>query len=139
MARTLEIFTMGDIHWDERVGDYMSKNLITIDEDATMYDAVQMMLDNKIHGLLVTDDDKLKGIITSYDVLIIMEKGKSSKNTSVKEAMSSDIVYVTPEDKIITAVNKMLENDIRRLPVIDNGRLVGIITTTDIVTAFRDK
>ncbi|HIE33830.1 MAG TPA: CBS domain-containing protein, partial [Candidatus Altiarchaeales archaeon] len=111
MARTLEIFTMGNIHWDERVSDYMSKNLITIDEDATMYDAVQMMLDNKIHGLLVTDDDKLKGIVTSYDVLLIMEKGKSSKNTRVKEAMSSDIIYVNPEDKIIIAVNKMLEND----------------------------
>ncbi|HEX55118.1 MAG: inosine-5-monophosphate dehydrogenase [Candidatus Altiarchaeales archaeon] len=139
MIRTTEIFTRGDKKWDDKVRDFMVRDVITIEEDATMYEAVSKMLGHGIHGLIVTDNGKLKGIVASYDILLAMERGKSARNIKVRDVMTTDIVTIGPDDTVLTAVTKMLENDIRRLPVVEDGKLVGIITTTDLIRAFAEK
>jgi len=118
------------------VSDLMTKELICIEKGATMHDAVRKMLKHRIHGLVVTEDEEPMGIVTTYDALLIMERGEFGGDISVENVMSKNIIGIEPDEDIVTAVKTMLENGIRRLPVIENEKFVGMITSSDIINAF---
>lgn len=117
----------------ELVRDVMKKNVISIDSSMTVQDAAKMMDDASIGAIVVLDKGIAIGIITERDMTRrVIAKGKSL-TTSVKDAMSSPVVVINPDDSVWEAAQLMKTRKIHRLPAVKNNQLVGMITTSDIV------
>jgi CBS domain-containing protein len=112
----------------------MTKSVRTISPDATMEEAARSMKRFRIGSLVVVEGDTPMGIITERDLAYkIVAEGKM--NAKVKEVMSRDLKTVDKEKTLIEAVKIMAAHVIRRLPVVDKGKLVGIVTLNDIMKA----
>ncbi len=109
----------------------------TIGPDATVYDSISLMANKKVGALVVTEGNKVLGIITERDyVRKVILQGKASKNTSVHEIMTARVIYVQPDQKIEECMALMSEKNIRHLPVLEEGKLVGVISIRDVVKAL---
>lgn len=118
-----------------KVKDIMTKNVKTISPNATMEEAAQEMRKNKIGCLVVVEGEKPIGIITERDLAYkIIAQGKNLE-TKVKEVMSSDLKTIDKDANIKQAARLMASHVIRRLPVVEKGKLVGIVTIDDIMRA----
>ncbi len=111
-----------------RVDDVMKKAIV-IEDSVKVKDAAKIMSEKRVGSLIIMKGDKLEGIITERDILKNME----SRNKKVKEIMSSDVVIVDPDATLDQAADLMAEHEIKRLPVVDKGNLLGIVTVTDII------
>ena len=110
------------------------QSVYTITPEASVFDAVQLMADKDIGALLVMDADAIAGIVTERDYarkIVLMSR--SSKQTSVREIMTSAVMYVRPDQTSEECMVLMTENRLRHLPVMDAGRLLGIISIGDLV------
>jgi CBS domain-containing protein len=106
----------------------------SISPEATVFEAIQMMSDKNIGALLVTRQGKLIGIISERDYTRkIALKGKSSKQTAVKEILSGHVVTVTPTHTVEDCMRLMTEHRIRHLPVLDGDNIFGLISIGDLV------
>lgn len=106
----------------------------SIAPDKPVYDALKLMAARNIGALLVLEGDRLVGIFSERDYARkVILKGKSSKNIPVKEIMSSEVVYVLPEQTIEDCMALMTDRHIRHLPVLEGKQLVGIISIGDVV------
>jgi CBS domain-containing protein len=106
----------------------------TISPSAKVFDAIKMMSDQSVGALLVTEGDVIVGIVTERDYARKMIlKGRSSTETSVRDIMTSSVMYVRPEDTNEQCMALMTENRLRHLPILDNGKLIGIISIGDLV------
>jgi len=114
------------------VKDVMTKDVITIDSNKTILDAYRLYRDNKVGSLVVTDSDKCIGIVTERD-LIEKAIDKDLKTTLVKDIMTSNIRTVSPSDNLDTASEIMEKYKIKKLPVLYDNNITGIITINDIV------
>ncbi len=104
---------------------------------ATAYEALEMMADQDIGALMVIEDGKLVGIFSERDYARkVILKGKSSKTTLVCDLMSSDPVTVGPELTLRDCMTLMKVHNIRHLPVLEYGTLIGIVTVRDVVNAI---
>src|SRR3989338_2261564 len=116
-----------------QVKDVMVTDVKTIGPAATVQEAAKAMRQFGIGSLIVTEADALKGIITDGDVLRkVVAEGKDGAKTAVREVMTKEIVLVEPEMDIQDAVDVMMEKHIKKLPVVKESTLVGIVTVTDI-------
>jgi len=105
--------------------------------DDTVYEALQLMAEKDIGALLVVKGEQLVGIFSERDYARkIALHGLSSKDTLVGEIMTSRVVYVLPENTIEECMALMTENRFRHLPVIEEGRLVGLISIGDVVKSI---
>lgn len=106
----------------------------TIAPDATVFDAIQLMADKNIGALLVTQNDKLVGIISERDYTRkVMLKGRSSKDTPVRAILSDRVLYVTPENTVDDCLRLMTEHRVRHLPVLEQDKIAGVISIGDLV------
>jgi len=111
------------------------KHAKTIGWDSSVRDAAKIMARDRIGSLVVVDERKIAGIVTKRDILSkVTAANKLPSKIQVNEIMSPDLVTISPESHIDDAVYLMLKHKIKKLPVIDEGELVGVITSTDIVT-----
>ena len=109
----------------------------TISPDRSVFDALQLMADKNIGALIVTDQEKVIGIFSERDYARkIILKGKASKETSVSEIMTPVVVYVTLKETVEDCMNLMTDKRIRHLPVIEEEKLVGLISIGDVVKAI---
>ncbi len=105
-----------------------------IDPECTVFDAIQTMAEKNVGALLVTDSGKLIGILSERDYTRkVALKGKSSKQTSVKEIISGSVIHVTPSHTVEDCMRLMTEHRIRHLPVLDGSQIVGVISIGDLV------
>ena len=106
----------------------------------TVYEAIQMMADRHVGALPVMLDGQMVGIVSERDYArkVILED-KSSKQTRVSEIMTRDVVSVTPHDQIEDCVGLMSEHHIRHLPVIEEGVVVGMLSTRDLFSEIIDE
>lgn len=105
-----------------------------ITPDATVFEAIQRMAEKNVGALLVTENEKLIGIISERDYTRkVALKGKSSKDLHVREILSGDITSVTPGHSIEDCMRLMTETRIRHLPVLEGDRIVGVISIGDLV------
>ena len=118
------------------VNEAMTKKVITIDKNETVIQASNIYRDLKIGCLIVTDNGKVAGIITERDIIerTICDK-RDPATTKVQEIMSSDIKTIHGLDKLEDAMEIMAKNNIKKLPVIKDGDIIGIITVTDVSRA----
>ena len=101
----------------------------TIAPEASVFDAIKLMADKNIGALLVMEGEEVAGIITERDYarkIVLMSR--SSKQTPVREIMTSAVMYVRPDQTSEECMVLMTENRLRHLPVVDDGRLLGIIS-----------
>lgn len=126
-----------------KVIDLLNKKgneIYSIGSDDTVYDAIKKMSELGIGALLVIDDEKLKGIISERDYRDkVILKGRHSKNTPVKDIMTSSVFCVNSNDDVKLCMKLMTEHKIRHLPVLDDGKLSGIISIGDFVKSVIDQ
>src|SRR5258708_1691376 len=102
--------------------------------DATVFDAIAKMADNNIGSLVVTDREALVGIITErHYARNVLLKGKTSPATPVRETMKKNVVTARPEQFVEERMALMTEKRVNHLPVIERGKLVGIVSIGDLV------
>ncbi len=123
-----------------QIRDIMGKNIFTIEKDQTVYDAAQLMKKNDISFLIIIENDEPIGVLSERDfVQKFCINDKKPEQIKISEIMSYKFRWVEPTTEIEDAIQKMLNNNIRRLLVLDNKKLVGVITQTDLVSYLRDK
>ena len=106
----------------------------TIAPDATVFEAILMMTEKNVGALLVTEHDKLVGIVSERDYTRkVIVKGKASKTTAVREILSSQVIHVAPSHTVQECMRLMTDYHFRHLPVLDGERIVGIISIGDLV------
>ena len=113
--------------------DVMIKNVKTISPSATMAEAAKAMKKNRIGSLVVVQGNRPVGIITERDLAYKIIAEEQSLDMKVREVMTKDLKTVQPEKSIKDAARLMAAHVIRRLPVVEGGKLVGIITIEDIM------
>ena len=106
----------------------------SIAPEETVYAAMAFMAQADVGSLLVIDDGVLVGIITERDYAReIVLKGRTSSQTLVREIMKIEVPCITPNESVETCMELMTEDRIRHLPVVDNGRVVGVVSIGDLV------
>ncbi len=106
----------------------------SVTPDSTVFQALEMMAEKNVSGLLILENGKMVGIFTERDYARkLILKGRLSKNTKVSDLMTRNILYVNTQNTIDDCMNLMTAKRVRHLPVIDNGRLAGILTIGDLV------
>jgi len=120
------------------VRDIMTKEIVTIEAGKTALDAARLMADKGISSVFVMKDEKPIGIVTERDFLkkICAQELEVSK-VKISDIMSSVLTTADPETPIEVAVQRMINHKIRRLPIMENGKIVGIITVTDLAKHLR--
>ncbi len=118
----------------KHVLDRKGRNVSSISPDASVFDALKMMADNNIASLVVLEDGKLVGIITErlYAREVIL-KGRTSPGTFVREIMSTRVIYARPDQSVQECMAVMIARGVRHLPVLEDDRLVGIVSIGDMV------
>lgn len=123
-----------------QVRDIMQKNVITIEHDKSALEAAKLISEKDISFLVVIKDGKPIGVVTEKDfVRKIASNDKQASKSPLSEIMSYKFRWVEPSTEIEDAVQKMLNNNIRRLLVLENERLVGVITQTDLAGFLRSQ
>jgi len=110
------------------------RRVYTIAASASVYEAIKLMSEKQIGALVVTDNEKIVGIVTERDYarkVVLMDR--SSKETPVRDIMTGSVRYVHPDQTTEVCMALMTERRMRHLPVIDEGRLVGMISIGDLV------
>ncbi len=106
----------------------------TISPNDTLFDAVTRMVDKNIGSVLVVEDNTIKGIISERDYLrFIAKEGHSARETPAHKVMTRKVIYVTPEATIDAVMGIMTEARIRHVPILTEGRLMGIVSIGDLV------
>ena len=112
-------------------------DVTSISPDASVLDAITLMADRSIGSLLVMQGDELKGIVTERDYARkVIVKGRSSESTRVADIMSTEVVTATAEQTVKKCMELMTNRRIRHLPVVDGGKVVGVISIGDLVQAI---
>lgn len=117
--------------------DSKGKDVISIGGDASVFDAIKLMADRGIGSLLVMDGDDLVGIVTERDYARkVIIKGRSSESTPVADIMTPNPFTASPAQSVNDCMSMMSEKRIRHLPVVQDARVVGMISIGDLVQAI---
>ncbi len=109
----------------------------SVGPDTTVFDALKLMADKNIGAVIVLEDNEVVGIMSERDYARkIILKGKSSKEIPVREIMSTRVFYVKPEQSIEDCMALMIDKRFRHLPVMEDGKLKGVISIGDVVKAL---
>jgi CBS domain-containing protein len=121
------------------VRDTMTADPLSIGPSASVVEAARLMREEHIGSLPITDDDTLVGMITDRDITTrVVAEAADPKTTSVSDVYSGDLISVEPDKDLEEAVQLMARHQVRRLPVVENGRLVGIVAQADIALALSE-
>ena len=114
-----------------------SQSVYSVPSAATVLDALKHMAEHNVGSVLVIDGDKLVGIFTERDYarkIVLLQR--SSRDTPVREIMSSSVRYVTPEFTADQCMALMTENRLRHLPVMEGGKVIGLVSIGDLVASI---
>ena len=121
------------------IQDKIEKTIFTISPESTVLEAISLMADKGIGALVVTDQEKVVGILSERDYtrkVILMER--TSKETTVNEIMTTKVLTVTKSTSVEDCLGLMTDRHLRHLPVVENEKLVGLISIGDLVKAVMD-
>ncbi len=119
--------------------DVMTKQLTTVMEETVMQHVIKLLVDHNITGIPVVNEDmELKGIITEKDVLKML-MDRASSQTTVKSIMTTDVVSFDESDNLMEIFKAFVDNSFRRVPILSDGRLAGIISRKDIIKYIFEK
>jgi len=115
------------------ISNFMTTNIKSIQANTSIKDATKIMYENHISSLLVEEHDNIIGIITFADIALALAVYDNKSISQIREIMSSPVISVTSDSSILNAIELMLEKRIHKLPVIDDGNILGIISSTDLM------
>jgi signal-transduction protein with cAMP-binding, CBS, and nucleotidyltransferase domain len=119
-----------------KLQELMTTNVITVDKNITVQLAAGTMNKKRIGCLMTVDKEGVKGILTERDMLIrVLEAGKDPKTTMVSDVMTQSIIFGNPTMQLAEATRLMFQNGIKKLPILKDNQLVGLVTLTDIARA----
>ncbi len=122
------------------VRDAMTGNPRSIGASTSVVEAARLMREQDIGSLPITDDEKLVGMITDRDITTrVVAEAADPTSMSVEDVYSRDLISVEPDEDLDEALQLMARHQVRRLPVVENGRLVGIVAQADIALKDNDK
>ena len=117
--------------------DVKGRDVLSIPPNATVLEAVRRMAEKSVGALLVMDGDKLVGIVSERDYARkVILKGRASDDTPVRDIMTSEVATTGSETTVQHCMNMVTEQRIRHLPVVDDGKVVGVISIGDLVKAI---
>jgi CBS domain-containing protein len=117
----------------QKIRDVMTRDPRTVEANTSVADAAKLMREADVGPVIVTEGDKIAGIVTDRDVAVrAVAMDRDPKSTPVKEIISSDVVALSPDDSVGEAVQAMRQRDVRRVPVVENGKPVGIVALGDL-------
>jgi CBS domain-containing protein len=120
------------------VRDAMTEDPRSIGTSATVVEAARLMREQHIGSLPITDGEQLVGMITDRDITTrVVAEAADLETTSVGEVSSGDLISVEPDNELDEALNLMASHQVRRLPVVEGGKLVGIVAQADIALTLR--
>jgi len=120
-----------------KVGDLMTREVVNLDSNMTAMEVARLIVKHKIEGFPVTEEGKLIGIVTGWDLLTkVLSKGLDPSKVKVKNFMTPSPLTCSPEYSVLEAAKLMAKHGIKRIPVVKNGKVVGIFTSYD-VTVYR--
>ena len=118
-----------------KVEDAMTENVVTVDADATVKEAVEIMNKHEIGCLVVMEGNKLVGILTERDMLKrVLGESRNPEKTKVSEIMTTPVTTTSPTTDLEEAAKLMFERNVKKLPVVSEGKLVGLVTLTDLAS-----
>jgi CBS domain-containing protein len=119
----------------DTIREVMTENPSTVEASATVQDAAQLMDKEDIGNVLVVENGEVQGIVTDRDIVVrVIAKG-NGPDASVREAATTDVQTLSPDDSIEDAIKQMEQGNVRRLPVVDDGKPVGIVSLGDLAKA----
>ena len=118
---------------NELVHTIMTRNPVSINAKDSLADAVRIIASKKLHHLPVIDNDQLVGLISSYEISEHLGRVTDPENVKIEDVMQKRIVNIESTDKVGTAAELLLDRRFHALPVVDDGKLVGIITSYDVL------
>ena len=122
----------------DTVRDLLKGDPVTVEASATVQDAAKLMDENDIGNVLVVENNEVQGIVTDRDIVVrVIAKGDGA-DASVREAATTDLETIEPDASIDDAIQKMEQGNVRRLPVVEDGKPVGVISLGDLAQA-KDK
>lgn len=116
----------------DKISEIMTQRLVTIGQSRPVGEAVSLMAEKNIGSIIVEEDGKVVGILTERDILGKMSTGVRLSDVPVSKLMTRHVVTAPPNTRIIDAAGILIENGFRRLPVVADGHLVGLVTETDL-------
>ena len=114
------------------VRQVMNRTIVTAKGETTIKEASKIMGEMHIGCLIITEDDKIKGLVTNSDLLRAIARDCDPATTTLQEIMSKDVKVIEPERTLEDAIKLMVEHKIKKLPVVEDNKLIGIITASDI-------
>lgn len=119
--------------------DIMQKKVVTISPDATIRDCAKKMKDFKVGYIVVTNSESVKGCVTDRDLVLWLASGKNPDETRVDSIMQSHVITATPDTDVFEASKLMARKKIRRLPIIENSKLQGLISVSDLASVIEEE
>ena len=118
-----------------KIGDLMTRNYIYVNPNTNLKECARTMIKKRVGSLIIKEGNNLKGILTEKDIVWAISK-KSKKDLAdikIKDLMKRKVITIKPGADIVDAMQKFKKKKIRRLPVVENGKLIGMITSNDIL------
>lgn len=116
------------------------EELVTATRDHTCQDLAKLMADHKVGSVIIEEQDKAVGIVTDRDIALkAVGEGRDPKTTKAADVMNSDVYTCDAEDGVFELCREMREHGVRRMPVMDGGKLSGIVTLDDLVILLEDE
>lgn len=123
----------------QRVRDIMTENPVSVRPDSPVVEAARLMASEDVGSLPVVDGDRLVGVVTDRDITVrVVAEGRDAGATTVGDIASSDPVTVEPDSDLDEALREMARNQVRRIPVVEGDRLVGIVAQADVARETSD-
>jgi CBS domain-containing protein len=117
----------------QHVRDIMTSAPVTVEPQASVVAVAQMMRDENVGAVLVTEEDHLRGLVSDRDLVVrALAQGTDPQQTTVANACSDDLVTVSPDEDVDRAIELMREHSVRRLPVVEGDQPIGIISLGDM-------
>ena len=122
------------------IKEVMTRDVRACEPKATVADAAKVMAQEDVGPVPIVEDGRLVGIVTDRDIVVrVVAEGRDPNATTVKEIASTELVTVSPDDDLDEALHLLAERQVRRLPVVEGDRLVGIVAQADIARLGKDK
>jgi CBS domain-containing protein len=122
------------------IKEVMTRDVRACEPNATVAEAAKVMAKEDVGPVPIVEDGRLVGLVTDRDIVVrVVAEGRDPNTTTVKEIASTELVTVSPDDDLDEALNLLARRQVRRLPVVEGHRLVGIVAQADIARLGKDK
>ncbi|MGD9038998.1 MAG: CBS domain-containing protein [Desulfobacteraceae bacterium] len=123
-----------------RAKDVMSTKVTTVDEYANVMEVIKLLVEHNVTGLPVVDDSgRLLGMVTEKDILMLLLYDPDVKSKTVTDLMTTEITHFDEDENLMTIFENLVQSNFRRVPILSEGRLVGIVSRRDIIKFLSTK